>query len=139
MKKEIVEGLKMALIKGESLQQAMQSFYNAGYSKEEIESAARELQSSGLEMSQKPQDFQQQDKKKPIAFSQKTGAIPSQTPQNNKSMQKVSNYEDEETRKNPRATLIITISILLVLILAALTGIYFFRQEIVNYLTSLFG
>jgi len=40
---DIVGGLKVALSRGEPLQKAMQSFYNAGYKKEEIEEAAREL------------------------------------------------------------------------------------------------
>ena len=44
MKENILEGLKFAISKGDSLQEAMQSFYNAGYSREDIEYAARELQ-----------------------------------------------------------------------------------------------
>jgi hypothetical protein len=39
----IFHGLIEALSRGESLQSAMFSFYNAGYSKQEIEGAAREL------------------------------------------------------------------------------------------------
>ena len=41
---EILQGLKFALSRRESLQSAMQSFYNAGYEKREIEEAARALQ-----------------------------------------------------------------------------------------------
>ncbi len=40
---EIVEGLKEAMARGESLKQAMFSFYNAGYGKQEIEDSARYL------------------------------------------------------------------------------------------------
>ena len=40
----LFEGLKEALERGDSLQRAMMSFYNAGYSREAIEEAARELQ-----------------------------------------------------------------------------------------------
>ena len=43
VRSEIVEGLKVALNKGESLKEAMMSFYNAGYSKKDIEEAARNL------------------------------------------------------------------------------------------------
>ncbi len=46
VKEELVEGLKTAMIRGDSLQKAMFSFYNAGYKKAEIEEAARFLQSS---------------------------------------------------------------------------------------------
>lgn len=46
VKEELVEGLKTAMIRGDSLQKAMFSFYNSGYKKAEIEEAARFLQSS---------------------------------------------------------------------------------------------
>lgn len=42
---EIFGGLASALYRGESLQRAMMTFYNAGYKKEEIEEAARALHS----------------------------------------------------------------------------------------------
>jgi len=45
-KQELVEGIKYALSRGESLKGAMMSFYTAGYPKEEIEKAAREVQAS---------------------------------------------------------------------------------------------
>ena len=38
---EILGGIEAALLRGQSLRQAMISFYNAGYKKEEIEEAAR--------------------------------------------------------------------------------------------------
>ncbi|MBM3228469.1 hypothetical protein FJZ20_01090 [Candidatus Pacearchaeota archaeon] len=41
---DIVGGLRAALARGESLEKAMMSFYNAGYSKEEIEDSVQELQ-----------------------------------------------------------------------------------------------
>jgi cobalamin biosynthesis Mg chelatase CobN len=52
---DIVGGLKIALSRGESLQKAMQSFYNAGYKKEEIEEAARELHRELTQQRQMPQ------------------------------------------------------------------------------------
>ena len=44
MEENIMEGLKFAVSRGDSIEEAMQSFYNAGYSREDIEYAARELQ-----------------------------------------------------------------------------------------------
>lgn len=41
--KDLVEGLRTALSKGESLEQAMYTFFNAGYEKAKIEEAARAL------------------------------------------------------------------------------------------------
>jgi len=44
VREDILGGLKLAVSKGESLQQAMQSLYNSGYAKGDIEKSARELQ-----------------------------------------------------------------------------------------------
>ena len=41
---EIYQGIKYALSKKQTLREAMMSFYNAGYSKAEIEEAARKVQ-----------------------------------------------------------------------------------------------
>lgn len=49
VREDILGGLKNALSRGQTLMQAMMSFYNAGYMREEIEEAARYLQ---LEKSQ---------------------------------------------------------------------------------------
>ena len=54
VREDILGGLKVALSKGHSLQQAMQSFYNAGYSKEEIEEAVRYLQSNQYSETSQP-------------------------------------------------------------------------------------
>src|SRR3989338_242844 len=43
VKEDIVRGLEGAMAKGETLEHAMYSFYNAGYKKEEVEDAARSL------------------------------------------------------------------------------------------------
>ncbi len=43
-REDILGGLKSALMRGYSLKDAMISFYNAGYSKEDIEESARTLQ-----------------------------------------------------------------------------------------------
>ncbi len=49
VREDILGGLRVALSKGHSLQNAMQSFYNSGYKKEDIEEAARYLQSHNFE------------------------------------------------------------------------------------------
>jgi hypothetical protein len=48
-KEDIIGGLFMALQKGESLERAMMTFFNAGYKKEDIEAAARDLYSQKIE------------------------------------------------------------------------------------------
>jgi|SRR3989344_998479 len=78
---EILSGLKYAISKGESLEKAMLSFYNAGYRKEEIEEAAR--------------IFQQEESPAPIALE--TKLIPSL--QNSQS--KISSYNQKNKKSNP--------------------------------------
>lgn len=62
--KDIFEGLKLALLKKETLKKAMMSFYNAGYKKEDIENAAkallREEQLKRMQTQQKLQSAQSQ-------------------------------------------------------------------------------
>jgi ATP-dependent Zn protease len=48
VKEELVEGIRLALSKGETLDKAMMTFFNAGYPKEEIEEAAKYAQSDQL-------------------------------------------------------------------------------------------
>jgi len=48
IEEEIVEGLGLAMSKGETLMKAMMSFYNAGYSREVVEEAARLLNQPSL-------------------------------------------------------------------------------------------
>jgi len=43
VKEDIIRGLEGAMSRGESLEKAMYSFYNAGYKKEDVEEAARAL------------------------------------------------------------------------------------------------
>ena len=43
VKEDIIRGLEGAMSRGESLEKAMYSFYNAGYKKEDVEEAARTL------------------------------------------------------------------------------------------------
>ena len=48
----IVEGIKQAMLRGASLKQAMMTFFNAGYAKEDIEAAARVIQQMGVQRAQ---------------------------------------------------------------------------------------
>src|SRR3989344_1440149 len=43
---DIIGGLKNAVARGQTVQQAMQSFLNAGYAREDVEEAARNLRSN---------------------------------------------------------------------------------------------
>jgi len=61
---EILGGLKSSLKRGESLQKAMTTFYNAGYKKEEIEEAARVLQQEKIQAPTIPQEVKETKSKK---------------------------------------------------------------------------
>ena len=66
----IVEGIRNAVARGESLKQAMMSFYNAGYDRTEIENAAREFQKQQAQGAiQMPPQTQIQKPKQPSITS----------------------------------------------------------------------
>tara|TARA_Y100000296_G_C5168478_1_gene256004 strand:- start:1377 stop:1769 length:393 start_codon:yes stop_codon:yes gene_type:complete len=126
---DILEGLKFAISRGETLQQAMQSFYNAGYDRRDIEESAKALQYKiRQEQIQKPKMIKSKDNtKKPIQLSK---------PQSPKTTQKISNYEQE---KNPRKKMIITITILLTVLIIILSGIFFFRENLLGFFSKVLG
>jgi len=109
-KEEIIEGLKYAVAKGESLPEAMMSFYNAGYSKEEIEEAARILQAPQLPSQQPP-----------------LPQIPLQL-QAPKTIQRVSLYEEKP--KGMGKGLIMILVFFLILLLGILVAVFLFREEL---------
>ena len=83
-REDIIGGIRIALSKGQKLEDAMQSFYNAGYKKEDIEQAVSELfsESSQSVQSQYQQPMPAQQIQKPIEVSkppqsiQQTSIIP---------------------------------------------------------------
>ena len=129
----ILSGLKLAVSRGETLQQAMQSFYNAGYKKEEIQEAARELliEQRGF----KPIAKVEEPAKKPegIKLEEKPEVI-----------QKISKYEEEKpeisktmpARPKPAGYgLVIVLIIILLLLFGVLAVLFLFPDE----LTKLFS
>ena len=67
-KEDLVGGLRAALARGETLEKAMMSLYNAGYSKEDIEDAVQDLQAPQF-FGQYPQQPPQQPTQKPTPQS----------------------------------------------------------------------
>ena len=80
VRQDILKGLETALLRGSSLKEAMMSFYNSGYNKEEIEEAARyilEMQKRiALQKQQASQGKTLQTSKTPSSLSpeKKSGA-----------------------------------------------------------------
>ena len=145
----ISEGLKLAMSKGETLQQAMQSFYNAGYKKENIESAARLLTPNVMQPTQ-PQEsvipqkqpiVLQQPQLKPVQKVSNYGKpfpqLPFPLPP--KPAQKVSNYGQSQKQINPKVIMIILVIILLIFFGGAIGGILFFKESVIEFFNSLIG
>ena len=126
---DILEGLKFAISRGETLQQAMQSFYNAGYDRKDIEESAKALQSQiHQEQIQKPKLVKSENNiKKPAKLS---GLQPPKT------TQKISNYEQE---KNPRKKMILIVTSLLIVLIVILAGIFFFRENLLEFFSKILG
>ena len=122
-KEEIIEGLKYALARGESLPKAMMSFYNAGYSKEDIEEAARILQAPQLPQIQQFTPAQQ--------LSQQAQQS-SQLPQAPRVIQRVSAYEEKP--KTVGKTMIMMLVFFLILLLGILVAVFLFKEELAELL-----
>ena len=97
LNQEILGGLRHAINRGESLEKAMLSFYNAGYRKEEIEEAAKFILSGEV----------------PVSVVKETKLIPAQlNPQS-----KISAYGQEKLNPVKRAARGLIIAIVVVAIL----------------------
>ncbi|MBD3247246.1 hypothetical protein GF378_01345 [Candidatus Pacearchaeota archaeon] len=161
---EIVEGLRTALGRGYSLEQAMMSFFNAGYKKEDIEEAARALYTHPSQPLSHPGKATPKEAKKPINYKsqpmethpqqQKTQQIskPKKMPQKafqgaeqkkkeqgkpvDQAVDKISKYEEKTKPKGKMMTIILII--VLIALIGALAGIFLFRETLIDFFTGLF-
>lgn len=150
---DILGGLQLALERGESLEQAMISFLNAGYPQKDIEEAAGALQNQIGQMqmqqpAQTPQYSQQQmQPSQPAQTTQPAQQMqqslqpqqvqqPVQQFQPGVPQQKVSNYGNQKSSVI-RIVLIAILAFVLVLLLGALVGIFVFRDSIIDLFTKL--
>ncbi|MBU2615517.1 MAG: hypothetical protein KKC19_00235 [Nanoarchaeota archaeon] len=143
-KEDIVEGLRYALAKGETLDKAMMSFFNSGYTKEEIEDAARILQA--------PQVFptvQQSTNPIPQSLPQSSAQAPlQQAPSSNQGYQqlipgstmppsptqKISAYGTPPHSSGKAITIVLVL--LLLILLGILVSVFLFKTEISNFLSG---
>ncbi|MCX6749808.1 MAG: hypothetical protein NTW17_03670 [Candidatus Pacearchaeota archaeon] len=138
VKEEIIEGLRIAVSKGESLEKAMTSFYNAGYKKEEIEQAAAAMvqvpsfAQSAQQISQ-PMQFQQKNIM-PQPVSGQSRPLIQQPPA--AVAQNVSDYGKKPSRKGLAITIVLFI--MLLLLLGVLAAVILFKTELSNFFGSLF-
>jgi len=131
---DLIEGIRLALAKGYSLEQAMMSFYNAGYPREEIEEAARVLIYHPSIPLSHPEKQIPEELKKPVK------AIPPSEflikPSLELEKQIISKYGEESKTKNKVA--IGVLIFLLFILFAALAGIVLFKTELINFFANLF-
>ncbi|RLG16286.1 hypothetical protein DRN69_01160 [Candidatus Pacearchaeota archaeon] len=139
---DILGGLKSALERGESLKQAMMTFYNAGYRKEEIEEAARALKEEQEHKkieAQKPLKSPEISEKKLIKSPKLKEKIPSKTERlaikPPKASQKISGYEQN---KKPNKIFIIVLIIILFVLFSILAITFLFRRELIEFFNRFF-
>jgi hypothetical protein len=135
---DILGGIEKGVEKGETLEYAMMSFYNAGYQREDIEWAAKAFQMQDIakrtQWSAEP--FKREEKKE--ATSDKNLQIETNQfiKKPTKVIQNVSNYGASQFRE--KVILVVLISSFLAL-LAILAGIFLFRTQVVDFFNSLFA
>ena len=133
----IVEGLRQALATGQDLEQAMMSFWNAGYKKEDIEESARYLAKHPDQPLSHIEKEIPEHMKKPVAKTLPTSMIKPKPEEKEKSeelkeeKQKISKYE-EKTKPKGRVVTILLI-VFLIILLCALAGIFIFREQLVEF------
>jgi hypothetical protein len=141
-KRDIVEGLRVAVNKGEPLRKAMMSFFNAGYDRKEIEEAAREIiaQPGAPGQPIQPEPLPQPPvQPEPLPSPPIQQPMPLKPPQFRplsqygfQGVQRVSDY-----RQKPKpASLVITIMLVffLLFLVGVLAAVFFFKEEITRFL-----
>ena len=123
-KEEIKAGLKNAVERGYSLEQAKQSFINAGYNPGLVEEAASSL-SSGVTSSypSSPTPIYQKFQQIPQASQKQFSQLP---------------YSQRQIEKPKKSAAIIILIIILILLLIVLVGFLIFRDKMIEFLVNLF-
>lgn len=149
VREDILGGLRTALQRGESLKQAMLTFFNAGYTREEIEEAAKALEIERASPAQQtpsvlfiPQEVASRTEETSAPSVQKVSAygekpariIPIIQKQVVMAPQRVSGY-GEVTKPRGKAVVFILVALLLIL-LGILAALFFFKEEIISLFSS---
>jgi hypothetical protein len=123
---EIIEGLRAALSRGESLKDAMLSFYNSGYNQEEIEEAAMSVYKGSpklnkIDNSTNSFDIEESENKNKENMDKN----------NEKKVSGVSDYF-EKPQKN-RKFLLIALIISLIFLIGISIFIFIFRDRLTDF------
>lgn len=130
VKQDILNGLKLALEKGETLENAMMSFYLAGYDKKDIEMAAAEVNNMHITPAKPITKTQlatdnKKEKKKRFGFFRKkeTKKIDNKLPKKTQvkpTPQKVSSYGNVEKKKSLKKKRLLILIVLISIVLISL-------------------
>jgi hypothetical protein len=135
MREEIIGGIRNAMERGASMDDAIQSFINAGYNLNDVEEVKNYLLESGATT---------------MIYPIKVAEEQPEKKEDNKTVSPITGQPEEEIRKLVQTTstiknggpkkkvLIIFIISLLLMILGAIILIILFREEIISFVTKLF-
>jgi hypothetical protein len=128
-KDELVEGIKRATQKGESLKDAMMSFLNAGYKKEDIEDAARIVQSGDYS-----NDSNVEIIKESVSKVTSTENVPSAPA----TVQKISDYSGKDASlMNPKKKLFLIILFsFLLLVGISIASLLIFKDKFISLMAG---
>lgn len=146
---EILGGLKAAVEGGETLKEAMMTFYQAGYDKYDIEDAARAYlnqqknAAAGLDPTQRVQtNTEKEPVQKPIEKPKPSPIkkLP-KVPQKKKiTEQKISSYSTPKKTQPPKNNALTIILVLIFLFLiGVLAAVILFKGELVDFINRMFS
>jgi len=129
---EILEGLKYAIARGESISQAINTFVSAGYPKIEVEDAANELQSQ-------PQEQPTNYSSPQSSLSPSSPQSIKQTSQKPQTSQIASKYDSPAKPSIFHSNVfVIILVVILFMLLGLLAGLFLFKQQVIDFFGSLF-
>jgi len=126
--RDIASGIKNALERGENLEQAKQSFLNAGYKKEEVEAASREIYGQRQEVPWQENHESEWNRKTSFDFNEAPEP------------EKINNGENHENTRHdegdsPKKNLLLIFIIISVLVLTGALILGLFWDKIINALS----
>jgi nitrogen fixation/metabolism regulation signal transduction histidine kinase len=142
LNQEILAGLKNSMSRGESLKDAMMSFYNAGYPRQEIEEAARAVQ---LDMAaQTSTQTSNQASQQVQNSTNRTNPLPvqKQIPKViSKPLQKISAYPQLKTKKSifQSTWFVLLLLIILLVLVGVLVSLFLYKDFFIDLFTNVSG
>ena len=122
MRDDIYGALKNALERGEPIEQAIRSLVNAGYNDIEVKETANQMSPGVLSTVSQPHP----------SVSPSVRPSPRYRPLSSQQVRTTQHVKSSNKGK------IIALLVILVILIGALTSIIIFRQQLVDFLTSLF-